>query len=236
MNEQTCRGRIRMGFLALLFLLAAAGGPGCRGQAGRKSLRRPLDGREGRRLGREPAVDARLQLHPADRDQHARDVAGGHVRSGRHRPGARLGRGPGLQRGPGLHALPALGPGPRRVPAAPRPVPRDRRPAPHRDHVRPLRRLLEPEIRPRPAAGAPSGRPQLGLGPVPRSGAAPEPGALGRPRGLHPGRHRLLSRRPPCPGLGPLQRAREFGLLLEVAAASPERLRLGPRGRTLPSR
>ena len=202
-----------------------------RGQPGRENLRRPLDGREGQRLGREPAVDARLQLHPADRGQHAGDVAGGDLRSGDHRPGARLGRGPGLQRRPGLHPLSPLGAGPGRVPEAPRPVPRDRRPASHRDHVRALRRLLEQDLRPRPAAGPPPGRPQLGLGPVPRSGPAREPRPLGRPRRLHQGRHRLLPRRPPRPGLGPLQRAREFGLLLEVAAASPERLRLGPRGR-----
>ena len=182
-----------------------------------------------------PALDARLQLHPAHGHQHARDVAGGDLRSGHHRPGARLGRGPRLQCRPRLPALPPLGAGRRRLPAAPRAVPGDRRPPPHRDDVRPLRRLLEPQVRARPAAGAAAGRPQLGLGPVPRPGPPRKPRPLGRPRGLRQGRHRLLPRRPPRPGLGPLQRARQLGLRIEVAAPGPERLRLGPRRRPGPA-
>ncbi|MCK7478347.1 MAG: hypothetical protein M0C28_13800 [Candidatus Moduliflexus flocculans] len=53
-----------------------------------------------------------------------------------------------LQLGPGLPPLPPLAAGRGRLPAPARAVPRDRRPPSHRDDVRPLRRLLEPQVRP----------------------------------------------------------------------------------------
>ncbi len=73
-----------------------------------KKTTAPLDDREGPGVGRGPAVDARLQLYPQDGHQHPGDVAGSDLRSGPHRPGARLGRGPRLQRRPGLPPLPSL--------------------------------------------------------------------------------------------------------------------------------
>ena len=176
-----------------------------------------------------------MQLHPADGDQHARDVAGGDLRSPHHRPGARLGRGPRLQLRPGLPPLPSLAAGRRRVPAPARTLPRDRRSSPHRDDVRSLRRLLEPQVRPGPTAGAASGRPQLGLDPMPGPRASRKSGALGYPRGLYEGCRRVLPGGPAGPGLGPLQRTGKFRLRIAIAAPGPERLRLGPRGRPGPA-
>ena len=64
------------------------------------------------------------QLHPGDRDQRARDVAGGDVRSGHDRQGARAGRGPRDDDDARVPARPALAAGCGRLSRAHRSVPR----------------------------------------------------------------------------------------------------------------
>ena len=230
-KARSSSGRCRL-IAACLPVLGGSGRPG-------REDRRPRrwTAEKARAWAGGPAVDARLQLHPPDGRQHPGDVAGGDLRPGRHRPGARLGRGPRLQRGPGLPPLSPVAAGPGRLPAAPRAVPGDRRQAPYRDDVRPLRRLLESQVR---ASGRSRRRGRASTTRAGSSAPGPDlledPGALGRPRGLYARCHRLLPRRPPRPGLGPLQRAGEFGLRIEVAAPPQERSSPGPGRPRRPSR